>query len=302
MAPSDDNGELSAVPVAIPGNVAGGTYHVGGVGASSGAFATTTVEVTPQLTASPARGAANWNVKLRGAGFAAGQTVDILWDCDGNACADAPAVATVTADDHGGFDGTSIKVPASARPGPHRIGARPVGGKEIAFGAFSVETVLDVSPKKGEAGWNATVRGTGFGPNEAITLAWDCNRPDCAANGKLRTAEADADGAFSVKLQIPQGAALGEHAFIAIGEESKASAASTFSVTGAGAAPAGEGGTGGAAPGGSGASGPGAGPDPSDDGTLPALLRILAVAAGVVAILAFAGFFVLRRRRSRASD
>lgn len=228
---TDDNGELSAVQVAIPEGIVGGTYHVSGLGLTSGTFASTTVKVTPQLRTSPARGANGWTATLKGVGFGPGQPVEILWDCDGTGCQGKQPVAVVTTDSIGSFDGVKIRIPEAAPVGAHSLTAQVKGSQTFATSSFSVETSLSISPKRGASGWNATIVGTGFGPSESVSLIWDCAQAECPGNQILRSMTANQNGSFEVKVLIPPGAKLGDHELGARGDQTRSFAHGTYSVT-----------------------------------------------------------------------
>jgi hypothetical protein len=115
-------------------------------GARSKLSATTTFTVTapPIISVAPTSGAPGSSAQVSGSGFAAGETVTVLW-CAINSCNGAPVLGSGTADSSGAFGGNSsqppilITIPSAATVGTtYAIVARGVTSTSISRTAFTV--------------------------------------------------------------------------------------------------------------------------------------------------------------------
>ena len=82
---------------------------------------------------------------------------------------------------------------------------------------------ITAKPHSGPAGSTATVKGTGFSPNETVSITFD--------DAVVGSATADGTGAFSQMVTVPAGAAKGRHTFTAIGATSALATQASFRVT-----------------------------------------------------------------------
>jgi hypothetical protein len=84
---------------------------------------------------------------------------------------------------------------------------------------------LAVSPTSGFLGQTITLTGTGYGPNETVTI-----RADGISAPPIYVATTDATGAFVITRHVLQGT-YGSHTLIAVGQSSHHLGVTTFSIT-----------------------------------------------------------------------
>jgi hypothetical protein len=114
--------------VAFDGNtsVAGAPFHAGTMGAAY-------VFNTPLVTAVPPAGSAGSVTMLQGSGFAANETVYLVWNSP------RAYLASAVADSTGSFTGVQVTVPATATAGLNTVYASGATAKDLAIGYFTVE-------------------------------------------------------------------------------------------------------------------------------------------------------------------
>jgi len=116
-------GSLAGVTIlsfTVPVRPAGGAAIVA-LGARSGAMALTTFTLVPTMHINPLRGPASALVTIGGAGFRAGASLAIAWNCASRACA-GPVLGKGRAGKAGTFS-LAVLIPAAARAGVHTVGA-----------------------------------------------------------------------------------------------------------------------------------------------------------------------------------
>ena len=209
-------------PTVPPGSV---------VSATATDVAGNTSELSPcrgPLTVSPVSGGQSSVAKVSGRGFGAGQTVTLLWNCATNACSGttSPVLGTVTTSSTGSFNGKAITVP-TAPFGSYWIGART--GSTFATTQFNVVPVLTIAPTSGTSGSSVTVSGTGYGPNEAVKVRWNCGTSACTG-AVLLTAQTGTNGNFSARATIPT-ASSGTYPVGGKGGTSKAFTTTPFTIS-----------------------------------------------------------------------
>src|SRR2546421_4021457 len=92
----------------------------------------------------------------------------------------------------------------------------------LAGPAGAAPPAISLSPAAGPPTTAVTVTGTGFGPSETVSLAFDLQQ--------LGTAATDSSGAFSGTITVPSTALPGAHAVSATGLTSHVSAQASFTV------------------------------------------------------------------------
>ncbi|WP_313355854.1 family 20 glycosylhydrolase [Microbacterium sp.] len=179
---------------------------------------------------------------------------------------------------------------AAAGPAPKV----PAYDAEISLGADTVQ-----------AGSEVSVSGTGFAPGDAVSLRLEADgAKQSRADDALVTLQADADGAFTTQMVVPEQTAAGAYRVVATGTPSGASDSADVAVTVAeGTDPGTDPGT---EPGTDPGTGPGTGPSAGGgasgtDGALAvtgAELTLGGIAAGLLLMAAGGAFLLIRRRRT----
>ncbi|MET0302718.1 MAG: GH92 family glycosyl hydrolase [Microbacteriaceae bacterium] len=254
---------------------------------------TTTVSVgeeagfEPTLTAPTAAVEPGAEVGLTGAGFAPDESVEIVLSSDPQVVVDAQT------DGAGAFTAT-VAVPEDAADGMYPVTATGAQSLVPARAEINVVAVtpeptmptVQLSTDSARPGDAITVSGTGYASGEEVTVTFN-SEPVL-----LGTFAVNADGVFSVTVEIPEDATLGEHTIVVEGLSSGATASAAISIVeqvtpGEGTGPAAPGGYEGIL-GNTGTEGV-----PALGGFALALLLLGAVGVGIG---------VLRRRRIRAAD
>jgi alpha-tubulin suppressor-like RCC1 family protein len=132
---TDANGQFSNINVTIPMTATYGSHTIA-ARAESGAFATTSFGIQAALSIDPASGQPGSMATLMGAGYAAGETVTLLWNCAGALCANATVLGSATADGFGQFS-QNVTIPATARNGAYALSGSGSSGA-VASTSFSV--------------------------------------------------------------------------------------------------------------------------------------------------------------------
>jgi hypothetical protein len=168
------------------------------------------------ISLSPATGAALSSTTISGGGFAANTTVRIFFDGSSG-----PQVGIESSDGAGGLPGLAFTVPAVG-VGLHQVFA--TDGTNSATTNFNVVS-LTLTPASGGPGTVITVTGSGFQPNEAVSIAWD------QTSSQVTTATANISGQIFTSFSAPNG--TGNHQVIATGQSSGFVLKATFSLGGA---------------------------------------------------------------------
>lgn len=182
---------------------------------------------------------------------------------------------------------------AAAGPAPQM----PTYEAEISLGSATVQ-----------AGTEVSVSGTGFAPGDAVTLRLEAEAAkQSRADDALVTLQADADGAFTTQMVVPEQTAAGAYRVVATGTPSGASDSADVAVTAAGGTDPGTdpGTEPGTEPGTDPGTGSGTGPSAGGgaggtDGALAvtgAELTLGGIAAGLLLMVAGGAFLLIRRRR-----
>lgn len=209
-------------PVNVTVYSAAGTQHF-----SLTATVTDPVVYSPVLAATPEEGIlAGGTFTVTGSGFAPSESVELVLQTP------TPVTETVTATETGEVNKV-LTMPASVEPDLYAV---------VATGAVSLvpasTTILVVPPTidpvynplvradsgSGRPGDTVTLNGTGFAPNEAVTVEF---HSDPVTVG---TPTADLHGAFSLSFQIPADASVGDHEIVINGAVSQKTVSLPFAV------------------------------------------------------------------------
>ncbi|MDQ4098896.1 MAG: discoidin domain-containing protein, partial [Chloroflexota bacterium] len=172
------------------------------------------------VTLSPTSGVVGTSVTVTGAGFTAGERVDLYWD----ATSGTP-LASPSASSSGAITAT-VRIPA-AKGGQHTLNA--VGGTSgrRASGAFNVRPAMSRTPTEGPPGTAVRVTLSGFGASESVRLNWNT-----ATGSLLGTVTTDSTGGGALSISIPRDT-LGWHDYVGTGITSGLRAYGAIKVTSA---------------------------------------------------------------------
>jgi outer membrane protein assembly factor BamB len=106
------------------------------------------------------------------------------------------------------------------------VGMSLLAAGVLAGRIAAAPTAITLTPASGASGTSVTVRGTGFGARESITLTFDAKAAGMSLTNIF--------GGFSATIKVPTNAAAGAHKVTATGSRSRRSAQATFAVTGGG--------------------------------------------------------------------
>jgi len=182
-------GVISNVTFDVPAGTKG-THTIKGVD-SVGPSATINFTITPGITIIPVEGGVGDTVTITGSGFAANDSIDILFDDV------VQSTATATSDDKGSFSAV-MTIPAASR-GEHTVKARD-DNFNSATATLTIGHKIDVTPT-GErvVGNTLTIEGNGFDANKTMTITWGGS----AIATNPATVTTNSSGAFSANITIP---------------------------------------------------------------------------------------------------
>jgi hypothetical protein len=201
-ATADANGNFTKA-LTVPAH-ADAKWHALGA-REVGAFAVRWYQITPKVTLSPTSGATSSTTTVTGAGFAANESVNVLWDCGSASCTGKPSLGSVAANANGDFSRV-VTVPGHVPSAWYAIAGKGATGK-YERGWFNIKPNFALSPSSGPAGSTAQVTGTGFPGSGTITLRWNCTWNACTNWQSLGTATPTSAGDLSGAITIPSGTA-----------------------------------------------------------------------------------------------
>jgi len=173
---------------------------------------------TPTLVPSPTGVVAGGTFSLSGSGFAANTTLVIKLDS-------ATLSSTVATNSAGDFGPTTLTVPAGTTTGNHSVSASTTGGTLLAAASLQVlapTATVFLVPTSGAPGAQIRVDGSGFTPNESVTISQGATT--------LANATANSQGQISVAVPLPQRLSPGAISLTATGSSSKISGSATYTV------------------------------------------------------------------------
>ena len=215
----------------LPQSADPGRYAVVASGVASGMPAAATVDVAPptapmyqpQVTLSPSSGPHGSLLSLAGNGFAPRELLTITF----RSAANTLATQTIHANGQGILDGASMTVPDIAAFGAAQVTVTGAVSKVAVATPFDVTTgepsaqVYRPSLNLTAAGADVVVAGSGFAPNEVVTIAIGGGAP-------TQTVRADASGSFG-GVRVPA-RAEGDQAIDATGADSLMPVSASFTV------------------------------------------------------------------------
>jgi hypothetical protein len=183
---ANPNGTISLV-FTIPQSSRGThTIMAMGIGGAGIESATAPFTITPKVTVTPAAASAGEPVTITGSGFAASQSVSVLFDEN--------VLASTTADAFGAFTLSGFSFPG-APGGSHTVRVQDATGASVSIGVTS-KRVLNITPASGPIATRVTVAGSGFAANQPLTITLD----SVPVSSSLIT---DPKGTFSGTVDIP---------------------------------------------------------------------------------------------------
>lgn len=220
--PTANGSGAFTLPVTVPAGASPGPLQVAGTGQSSSrtASAAFTVSGPASLSANPVAGLAGSAVQLSGAGFGAGESVDISFD--------ALYLGAAAANASGAFVNLAFTIPAGAAAGPHTLKGEGASSNRTAQAGFAVTPGpgttpgITLDPAKGPPTSQVTVRGAHFGPYETVQLRLDAVTVAFSSTDEL--------GDFSQGFQVSRETTPGAKTVTATGLSSGRSAEAQFKV------------------------------------------------------------------------
>ncbi|MER3404300.1 MAG: hypothetical protein C4289_03285 [Chloroflexota bacterium] len=187
---ADDLGRISA-QITMP-EMPAGYRLIAAKGSSSGATASKSFKIIPDLQRSPAGGFEGETIQVQATGFGASETVEIRWDSE-----TGPVLATLTTNSNGSGSGT-FTIPVDSAKGSHRITGYGTTSTVRAWSAVEVLALdVTVAPAAGSPRQGVTVSGSGFAPNETVDVFWD------GSTTPAENATADGNGNATVVSSVP---------------------------------------------------------------------------------------------------
>jgi hypothetical protein len=197
---ADANGNFTKA-VTVPAH-ADAKWHALGARAV-GAFAVRWYKIVPKVTLSPTSGPTSSATTVTGVGFAANESVNVLWDCRSAACAGTPNLGSAVANADGDFS-RAVTVPAHVPNAWYAIAGKGATGT-YERGWFNIKPSFAISPSSGPSGSTAQITGTGFPSSGTITFRWNCTWGACSNWQSLGTAPPTSAGDLSRSITIPSG-------------------------------------------------------------------------------------------------
>lgn len=204
-----------------------GLYTIAGIGQSSGAVATTTFQLLPQIYVGPIPYTSGAKLHIDGNAFSAGESVNIYWNYTG------PGTGTLLAAATGNATGSFVAyayVPGGTTSGSYTVAGVGQTSNAVATVSYVIPSSppkLTITPASGSySAWNGiTVQGTGYAVSETVNIYWNYTG---SGTGTLETsATTDASGSFSADIARPL-AATGTYTIAGVGQSSALVATGTF--------------------------------------------------------------------------
>lgn len=221
---ADESGWISGF-VKLPVNASVKIYWLAAIG-DSGQTGKMTFEVTAVVTAtlytSVGTVRAGDQLAIYGGGYAPNELITIRY-----ISSSGPVIGTLSADGTGWIDG-KVTVPATAVKSTYGIYAKGASGQQASTTFTVIEmakVILKVSPGSGRAGSQVLLTGSGYQPNETVTV-----RFINSSGPVIGTTTAAADGTISRYVTIPTSAQVSTYWIVATGSSGQHGGV-TFAVT-----------------------------------------------------------------------
>ncbi len=219
-APTSQYGYMTFANFTIPAGTQPGTYPLTVKGQTSNISTTTNFTVVaPSMSLQQTSGTVGELVSVSGQGYQPGETINIIWDYTGT----PSTVTSVTAGLSGTFSG-SFSVPTTTA-NSYMVAAVGANSSSVTSAPFTITNSIALVPTLVPSGQQTTLTGTGFQPNEAVSLMLDS-----ASGASLGTANADSNGNISQAITLPSTIIPGSHSIIATGQSSNTSFTTPFTV------------------------------------------------------------------------
>lgn len=202
-----------------------GTYTIAGVGVTSGFVATDTFQLQPQLIMKPEAAGPGSTVHVFGNAFGNAEHVNVYWDYTGPST--GTLLTTATGNTTGSFNVTAI-IPKTATPGTYPVvGVGQTTNTTASFSFIIYTPTLALAPLSGSAGSTVTVSAYGFQVNEAVSIFWN-NGATPILVGKTSS---NVYGYLPpTNITIPAGTTPGTYPVKAVGNVSKISVTTNYTV------------------------------------------------------------------------
>ncbi|NHI16198.1 choice-of-anchor G family protein [Microbacterium excoecariae] len=206
----------------VPGDAPTGIAEVVATGAVSQTPAAADLTVTEvsyetSITVDPDTVLQGETTQVTGSGFAPGETVTLT--------VDGVEVWTVPADETGGFT-FDYAVPEDATPGTFDVVATGEASQTPATDQLTIEQVWDTAivadPDTVDQGGSTTITGSGFEPDETVTITVD--------GVEVGTATVQDDGTFEFVYDVPEDAEPGTFDVVATGDVSNTPATDELTI------------------------------------------------------------------------
>jgi large repetitive protein len=186
-------------------------------GSLSHASTTSTITLapyTPQVSPSTYYAQPGTPISFTGSGFFAGETISVNLN--------GTQIGTETADAKGNLASTGVYTLPYGQTAAYTLTGLTSGGSvTMNIGLAQFYAGLQLNSYYGDGGSSVVASGSGFAPNEAVTLT--------SGTTSLGSVVADATGSFSKTVTIPY-AAPGKVAITATGSNSQATASTSYTV------------------------------------------------------------------------
>jgi outer membrane protein assembly factor BamB len=196
-ATADDRGDASNLVVTIPMGASAGVSSLVAVG-NQGTTLSTPFRVQPALLILHQATVAGALVDGTLLGFRPAETVSVSWG--------STVLRPVNTDASGGALSFILQLPPTARGATQIVAS---DGSRAAVAPLNLQPGLALHPPQARAGTALTVTGTGFAPNEQVTLSWQ------ASSASPTQVSADSNGDFSGSITVPLDYAPGSHTLLA---------------------------------------------------------------------------------------
>ncbi len=154
-------GAFTGTAITVP-ETYGGSHTIGAEDVTSNA-PTLSYSVLTSITIVPASGAVGDQVTVSGRGFGVSGIISVFFDGTGVAASGQTSPL-------GSFSNISFTVPPSVR-GEHTVEVQHAGGRVAA--TFTIGQKVSITPTTGPVGTTVTISGTGFTPNQAISVKFN---------------------------------------------------------------------------------------------------------------------------------
>lgn len=181
-------------------------------------IAQTSLEVVPAIFQTT--GNAGLPVTVTGAGFSSNETINVSFNNNNTEIAEG----TAKSDAFGNITDT-FTMPAGLADGRYAVSFLRTGLKPAVIrGTIRIYPLAIIAPGGAKSGGGISVRGTGFVPNETVTLSWNAN-----GGAELYQANADDTGGIYFGVNLPA-TPLGVYTMTAVGSSSGFSASTSITI------------------------------------------------------------------------